>query len=142
VSVRKVVFLKTQASVRIPERYVESEFAGTLGISWNKAKFRSRTSSIFQRPVSGWTLRLIMAECDTPSDAAERQSQVILRNGKATGSARVGRSKSSPAIISSTVWDELFGSDEAALTEALNAIEEDGIGSFSEIAATKKGAHH
>jgi hypothetical protein len=43
---------------------------------------------------------------------------------------------------SSTVWDDLFASDEAALTEALKAIEEDGIGSFSEIAATKKGAHH
>jgi uncharacterized protein len=32
----------------------------------------------------------------------------------------------------STVWDEQFPSDEAALAEALRAIKEDGIRSFSE----------
>jgi hypothetical protein len=32
----------------------------------------------------------------------------------------------------STVWDDLFASDEAALAEALKTIKEDGIGSFSE----------
>jgi len=41
----------------------------------------------------------------------------------------------------STVWDDLFASDEAALSEALNAIEEDGIESFSEDPATKAARH-
>ena len=31
----------------------------------------------------------------------------------------------------STVWDDLFPSDEAALAEALKAIDEEGIRSFS-----------
>jgi uncharacterized protein len=31
----------------------------------------------------------------------------------------------------STVWDDLFASDEVALVEALKAIKEDGIRSFS-----------
>ena len=41
----------------------------------------------------------------------------------------------------STVWDDLFSSDEAALAEALSAIEEDGIKSFLESAAQKAGLH-
>jgi hypothetical protein len=32
----------------------------------------------------------------------------------------------------STVWDDMFPSDEAALAEALKAIKEDGITAFSE----------
>ncbi len=37
----------------------------------------------------------------------------------------------------STVWDEPFPSDEAALAEALKTIKEEGIGSFSEADAGK-----
>ena len=33
-------------------------------------------------------------------------------------------------IGGSTVWDDKFRTDEAALKEALNTIEEDGLGSF------------
>jgi hypothetical protein len=33
----------------------------------------------------------------------------------------------------STVWDDMFPSDEVALAEALKAIKEDGIRAFSEV---------
>ena len=39
VSVRKFISLETQASTRIPARYVESEFAGNPGIYGNRAEF-------------------------------------------------------------------------------------------------------
>lgn len=41
----------------------------------------------------------------------------------------------------STVWEEPFESDEAALAEALSAIKDDGIKSFLENAATKAAMH-
>jgi hypothetical protein len=41
----------------------------------------------------------------------------------------------------STVWDDLFASDEAALAEALSAIKDEGIPSFFEGAAGKGGLH-
>jgi hypothetical protein len=40
----------------------------------------------------------------------------------------------------STVWDDLFPSDEAALAEALKAINEEGVGIFS-IAGPDKVLH-
>jgi hypothetical protein len=41
----------------------------------------------------------------------------------------------------STVWDDLFSSDEAALAEALSAIKDEGIPSFSKGAAGKGALH-
>lgn len=41
----------------------------------------------------------------------------------------------------STVWDDLFASDEAALAEALSAIKDEGIPSFFEGAAGKSALH-
>jgi hypothetical protein len=41
----------------------------------------------------------------------------------------------------STVWEEPFDSDEAALAEGLSAIKDEGIKSFFEGAAEKRGLH-
>ena len=41
----------------------------------------------------------------------------------------------------STVWEEPFESDEAALAEALSAIKDEGIKSFFEGAPEKGGLH-
>jgi hypothetical protein len=41
----------------------------------------------------------------------------------------------------STVWDDLFATDEAALAEALSAIKDEGIPSFFEGAAGKGALH-
>lgn len=41
----------------------------------------------------------------------------------------------------STVWEEPFESEEVALAEALSAIKDEGIKSFSESAATKAAMH-
>lgn len=41
----------------------------------------------------------------------------------------------------STVWDSPFESDDAALAEALSAIKDEGIKSFSEGGATKSALH-
>jgi hypothetical protein len=41
----------------------------------------------------------------------------------------------------STVWEEPFETDEAALAEALSAIKDEGIKSFLEDAATKTALH-
>jgi hypothetical protein len=41
----------------------------------------------------------------------------------------------------STVWDDLFASDEAALSEGLSAIKDEGIPSFSQ-GVPVKGALH
>jgi len=41
----------------------------------------------------------------------------------------------------STVWEEPFDSDEAALAEALSAIKDEGISSFFEGAAGKGALH-
>ena len=41
----------------------------------------------------------------------------------------------------STVWDDLFESDEAALAEGLAAIKDEGIKSFFERAAEKRSLH-
>lgn len=41
----------------------------------------------------------------------------------------------------STVWEEPFASDEEALAEALSAIKDDGIKSFSEGGVAKSAMH-
>jgi len=44
-------------------------------------------------------------------------------------------------IGGSTVWDDKFRTDEAALKEALNTIEEDGLGSFMQDEVEKPNKH-
>ena len=74
----------------------------------------------------------------TSTKIIESSSSRVIKNGSRQIEVRISRPETdngwSLQIVAGngclTVWDKIFASDEAALDDALEVIEEDGIASF------------